>query len=430
MNTFYKLLVNTLIASVTNSFLWFSLTFWAYLETQSVLATAIIGGSFMLLSSLSSVAFGTYVDHHKKKSAMLNSSLLTLSAFSLASAFYLVVPRVELLTISNPAFWIFVLLILAGAIAGSLRQIALTTTVTLLVPKDERDRANGLVGSTYGVSFALTSVFSGLVIGYLGMGWALGVAVALTLLAALHLLGIAIPNDSSAAGDKHAASADFRGAYRATKTVPGLLALILFATFNNFLGGVFMALMDPYGLMLVSVEFWGTLWAVLSCGFIVGGLLVAKFGLGPNPLRTLFMTNLVLWLICIAFPLRSAIVPLALGMLMYMTLIPIVEASEHTIIQKVVPFTVQGRVFGFSQMVEQAASPLTSFLIGPIAQFWVIPFMTTGIGAETIGSWFGTGPERGIALIFMAAGLIGFAVTLLTMQLSPYQRLSKRYEAA
>ena len=29
--------------------------------------------------------------------------------------------------------------------------------------------------------------------------------------------------------------------------------------FNNFLGGVFMALMDAYGLSLVSVQAWGLL---------------------------------------------------------------------------------------------------------------------------------------------------------------------------
>ena len=36
--------------------------------------------------------------------------------------------------------------------------------------------------------------------------------------------------------------------------MPGLTALILFSAFNNFLGGVFMALMDAYGLSLVSVR--------------------------------------------------------------------------------------------------------------------------------------------------------------------------------
>ena len=34
----------------------------------------------------------------------------------------------------------------------------------------------------------------------------------------------------------------------------GLFALILFSTFNNFLGGVFMALMDAYGAFAPSLK--------------------------------------------------------------------------------------------------------------------------------------------------------------------------------
>jgi DHA3 family multidrug efflux protein-like MFS transporter len=40
--------------------------------------------------------------------------------------------------------------------------------------------------------------------------------------------------------------------------------LIVLAAFNNLLAGVFMALMDPYGLTLVSVEAWGLLWGAIT----------------------------------------------------------------------------------------------------------------------------------------------------------------------
>ena len=43
-----------------------------------------------------------------------------------------------------------------------------------------------------------------------------------------------------------------------------------------------MALMDAYGLSLMSVQAWGLLWGALSAGFILGGLAVAKTGLGKR----------------------------------------------------------------------------------------------------------------------------------------------------
>ena len=74
--------------------------------------------------------------------------------------------------------------------------------------------------------------------------------------------------------------------------------------------------------------------------------------------------------------------------------------------------------------LEQAASPLTAFLIGPLTQFVVIPFMTDGWGAGTIGPWFGTGPDRGIALVFVIVGLLGLVATVLAMYSRFYRELS------
>ena len=92
-------------------------------------------------------------------------------------------------------------------------------------------------------------------------------------------------------------------------------------------------------------------------GFILGGLAVAKTGLGSNPIRLLLLVNLVLWTVTCLFPLQASIVLLTVGMAFYMLLIPYAEAAEQTILQRVVPYERQGRVFGFAQSVEQSASP-------------------------------------------------------------------------
>ena len=431
LRTFHLLVANTLIAITANNFLWFALVFWVYLETRSVVATSVIGGVYMLLFAASGIFFGTFVDAHNRKTSMMLSSVGSLACFLLATLVYFVAPEGSIPSLSQAWTWVFVVFVLAGAIAGNLRSIALSTTVTLLVPVERHDRANGLVGTANGVAFALTSVFSGLAIGLLGMGTSLVITVVVAGLVTAHLLTIRIDNDT--AGQEGAdvdtsTTVDFKGAMRAVRFVPGLLALLLFSTFNNFLAGVFMALMDPYGLELVSVEVWGIVLSISSFGFIVGGVLVASRGLGSNPVRSLLLVNVALWTLTILFPIRSSIIPLAIGFFIFMTLMPVAEASEQTIIQKVVPFREQGRVFGLAQTLETAASPLTTFLIGPIAQAWVIPYMTDGAGADAIGSWFGTGPERGMALIFIVAGFIGLVVTIIALNSRPYRDLSHRYE--
>ncbi|MFZ0528999.1 MAG: MFS transporter [Propionicimonas sp.] len=424
---FYGLLANTLIANVTTSFLWFALTFWMYLETRSVLVTSLLGGSFMLLIAVMGVPFGTWVDRHRKKRVMVVAAVVTAISFCASLGYFLVVPTSAILTIGSLAFWGFVLLILVGAVVESARGIALSTCVTLLIPQERRANVNGLVGMANGLGFAITSVFSGLAVGRLGMTWTLVIAAGLTIVSLLHLTTVSIPEPEILHSDEVPKAVDFRGAFQGVIEVPGLMGLVLFSTINNLLGGVFMALMDAYGLSLVSVEVWGILWGVLSFGFIIGAAWVARMGLGSKPLRALLLANVMMWTIAFGFTLRENLWLLSIGILAYMALIPVVEAAEQTVLQRVVPFEKQGRVFGFAQTIEVAAAPISAFLIGPVAQFWLIPYMDTDAGQERFGWLLGDGVARGIALVFVVASLLGLVLTLGAFLTRSYRLLAARY---
>ena len=431
---FVHLLINTLLVSVMNFTVWFAVTFWVFLETKSVLATGMVAGIFLVTTAVSGIWFGSLVDHYRKKTVMQASSLVSLAFYAVAFTLYQLTAEQ---TFANPAslmLWVFIVLSILGVIAGNIRSIALMTLVTLLIPEDRRDRANGLVGTTLGVSFLVTSVISGLLVAAGAMFYVLLLAMAVLGLSVVHLAVVRVEDRSEDAATPEATDqlpnpnkVDLRGTLRVVRGVPGLLALIAFSCFNNFLAGAFMALMDAYGLYLMSVQAWGLLWGALSTCFILGGLAVAKTGLGKNPVRLLLLVNVGFWSVSCVFPLQSSVILLTAGMAVYMLLGPYAEAAEQTILQKVVPYERQGRVFGFAQSIEQAASPLTAFMIGPITQLIFIPFMTTGAGVELIGGWFGTGPDRGIALVFVLTGLVGLVVTFLALGSRPYRQLSERY---
>lgn len=431
MKHFYHVLLNTLIANVTTSYLWFALTFWIYLETRSVLATGIIGGVYMLLIAMFSILFGTIVDHHKKKSVMVFSSVFTFVAFGLATAMYVLFPTEKLIDWNSYAFWLFSGLILIGAVVENMRNIALSTVVTLLVPKNGRDKANGMVGTVQGVAFMVTSVFSGLSIGLLGMGWTLAIAVVLTAIAMLHMFTVRIPekeiyHDPELEGKK----IDIRGSIEAIKAIPGLVWLIIFTTFNNLVGGVFMALMDPYGLTLLPVEVWGIVLGVTSIGFIVGGAVVAKKGLGKNPIRTMLLINIGVAVLGGLFTIREVWLLYAVGIFIFMCLMPAAEAAEQTIIQRVVPLKRQGRVFGLAQAIESASTPISAFIVAPLAQYIVLPYMNSEAGKSTWGWLLGEGEARGIALVFLIASLIMLVVVLLAFTTKAYRELSRYYQSA
>lgn len=436
--SFYHALANTLFVSVVNSTIWFAVVFYAYIETKSVLVTGVAGGIYLVLTALTGFWLGSFVDHFRKRTVLLASTIFSLVFYILTYLIYLSQPSASFTKPESIWIWMIIVPSLIGVIAGNLRGITMPTLVSMLVPPDERDKANGLVGTITGVSFMATSAISGILVAKTGMHGPLVLAIIISVLAIIHLLFIKInertivpqtETDPQTANSPATATGkvDVKGTVKVIMAIPGLMALIVFSTTNNFLGGVFMALMDAYGIDMVGVEWWGFLLSILSSGFIIGGLLIAKKGLGKNPLKTIFVINLVTWTVCIFFTIQAWLPLFLAGMMTYMVLMPFIEASEQTVLQKVVPLERQGRVFGFAQSVEQAASPLTAFLIGPLTQLFFIPFMTDGLGAQLIGGWFGTGQARGIALVFTITGIIGLVITALAMRTKYYRQLSDYY---
>ena len=428
--TFAGILINTGVANITTSYLWFALTFWVYLETRNVIATGVIGGAYMLLIALSSISFGTFVDRYRKLAVMRFAAGFTLVMFVLSGVLFLLTPAALMLDLTQPWFWFLTMIILIGAVVENMRNIALSTTVTILMEPDRRDKANGLVGMVQGLMFIITSVLSGLSVGLLGMGWTIVVSLVLTALAFAHLLTLRMPEEVRAAATDAQGGFDLRGSLAAVLAISGLFALILFSTFNNFIGGVYMALMDPYGLEMFPVEVWGAVFALGCTGFILGGALIGKFGLGSNPLRTMLIAVIAMGALGAVFTLREWAWLYVAGIWLYLVLVPFVEAAEQTVIQQVVPLPRQGRVFGFAMAFESAAAPVTAFLIAPIAQFWIIPYARTADGAAQLAPLLGEGTSRGIALVFLVAGIIMIIAAVLAFLTPVYRRVSESYARA
>lgn len=428
MKRFILVLVNTAIANTSTYLLWSAFSFWIYLETRSVLVLSVLSGTYMLLVTLSSMFFGTIVDKHKKKRVMTGASVVTMVLLLLASAIFLLSDTTHIADISSPAFWLFSLPLLLSALSGNLRGIALSTTVSILVPKQDYARANGLIGTIQGFGMIANTVFSGLIIGYLGMDWAIVITLVLSGGTLIHLFFLSIPEEHIV-HDPHLQNSqiDFHGAFRAIQLVPGLMALIFFTTFNNFIGGAFAVLLDPYGLTLFPVEAWGVILGFTGTGFILGGLLIGRLGLGRKPLRSLLLGYVFISIICILFTLREGSVLFVGGMFLYMLIAPIVEAGEQTIIQTVVPKPKQGRVFGFAQTVEAGVTPVSIFIIGPMAQSFIIPYMESNAGKQAFGWLLGEGDTRGIALTFVIAGVFMLILSLLAFRTKAYHILSDSY---
>src|SRR5690349_5650293 len=145
---FAHILASSLVVSVANFTVWFAVTFWTYLETRSVTATGLIAGLFLVATASTGLWFGSIVDHHRKQAVIQASTVASFVCYALGLSLYLLMPDDTWHEASSPVLWVFIVVLMLGVIAGNLRGIALPTLVTLLVPENLRDRANGLVGTT------------------------------------------------------------------------------------------------------------------------------------------------------------------------------------------------------------------------------------------------------------------------------------------
>ena len=142
-----------MVAFVTNNFVWFAVTFWVYLETKSVIATSVMAGIFTLTVVFSGFLLGSLVDRYPKKRVMLLSSFASLVLYAIAGLIFVTTPAEVLKDASSLRLWIFIILTLVGAIFCNLRGIALSTLISIMIPEEERDKANGLVGTATGIAF-------------------------------------------------------------------------------------------------------------------------------------------------------------------------------------------------------------------------------------------------------------------------------------
>jgi DHA3 family multidrug efflux protein-like MFS transporter len=151
MYIFHLILGNSLVASVTNFFIWFALVFRAFLETNSLIVSSVIGGFFALANMVTALQFGNIVDHNKKHSVFVWSTIGSTCAYICGAVIYFLNDPVVFTSASSWQLWVLIVVLMSGTIIGNMRNIALSTTVSLLLPEPEHGKANGKIGMINGI---------------------------------------------------------------------------------------------------------------------------------------------------------------------------------------------------------------------------------------------------------------------------------------
>jgi hypothetical protein len=241
-----------------------------------------------------------------------------------------------------------------------------------------------------------------------GLGAVLLADVATFVLAVAALALVRFPRlDRAAAAASASVGAEIRAGWRYLRERPGLLWLLFIYAGVNFVLAFTNVLTIPLIVSFASETAAGAVVSAAGFGMLAGSLAVSAWG-GPKRRRLAWiMAGMVVGGAAVLVTGTRPSLPLiGTGYVALMLTLPVVNTSSQTLWQLKVTPGMQGRVFSLRRMLAQAASPAAIALAGPLADRVFEPLLAReGALAGSVGRVIGTGPGRGIGLMFVLAGV-------------------------
>lgn len=315
----------------------------------------------------------------------------------------------------NVQLWQVMAVVATGSALSAFQEPAFGASVSMLVPPRHFARASGLMQSGTAIAGIVTPIAGGTLVLALGIHGVLLIDVATFLIAAATLLLIRIPRPPRAeqAGLRTSLTAEAAEGLRFIAARRGLLGMLAFFALLNLGLGIATTLLHPLVLSFTTPAGLGVVAACAAVGTLLGGMAMGATG-GPKRRMTgVFGGSLWLAVCLMAAGLRPSVAAVAVSLLVMMVMQPVIVGSAGAVWMAKTPQGMQGRVFAVRKMLALSTFPVATLVAGPLAERVFEPAMAPGGAfASVFGALLGTGPGRGIGLLYLALGAALAAVAL------------------
>lgn len=407
MKTFLVIWIGQLVSMLGSGLTSFALGVWIFTQTGKATPFAMT----VLLGNLPRILLlpvaGSLADRWNRRRIMIladvGNALVTISVF-------------VLLLFGTLQFWHIYLIVTLGSIFSAFQEPAYTASITMLVPKKDLPRANGMMQMGQALEMVITPVIAGILFVSLGLAGILIIDFVTFLFAVGALLLVRIPQPKLTEHDEKKASvwADAKFGWNYLKARPGLFGLLWYFAMVNFLLNWSAVLMGPMILSRFNASTLGTIQMFVGLGMLAGGILSSIWAPKRRISAVIAFIGLALVGMLIA-GLRPSPFIVGAGLFWLMIFIPLASASSQAVFQSKVAPEVQGRVFSIRGMISRSVMPIAFLIAGPLADRVFNPLLeANGAWANTfLGALLDTGAGRGIGFMFVASALVGIVVTLI-----------------
>lgn len=399
MRTFFVVWSGQVVSVLGTSLTGFGLQIWVYIETGSVTALAIASLCYSIPSTLIAPVAGALVDRWDRRRVMLASDAAAGVATMIIAGLFMM---------DSLEVWHVYGLVGVAAVGNAFQGPAWMASIPLLVPKRQLGRVNGLVQLNGSLSGVLSPALAGLILVTLGLGGILVVDVATFLVAVGALVVVRFPRPKHDA-DTATGSVlgDARFGWRYIKDRPGLFRLLWVYAGVNFGLRFVGILIIPLVLAFSNEAAVGAIFAIGGIGAVLGSLAVSAWGVPRKRIRGTMSTIGIAGIGVAMNGIAPSIFIIAAGGFLSSAVIPIALSASQVIWQTKVAPAVQGRVFAIRLMIASAIEPIAILAAGPLADRVFEPLLAKGGAlANSVGAIIGTGTGRGVAFMFILAGLL------------------------
>lgn len=404
MRTFFIIWAGQLVSMIGSGLTGFGLAVWIYEQTGQATPFALTIMFANIPQILLSPFAGALVDRWNRRKVMIaadtGSAVVTLAALLL-------------LTVGQLAVWHIYLVAVLNSILAAFQEPAYTASITLLVPKKNLTRANGLMQMGQALQSLIAPLLAGVLFVAIGLRGIVLIDFITFFFAVGALLLVHIPqpkreSQTEAEKPKNALWQEAAFGWHYLRARRGLLGLLIYFALVNFFLNFSAVLLGPMILSFGSAAGLGTAQTVGGLGMLIGSIGVSAWS-GPKRriLAVIGFIALASFGLFVA-GLQSSVLFVAIGMFILMFSIPFGSGNSQAIFQSKVEPDVQGRVFSIRTMISRSMMPLAFLLAGPLADQVFEPLLREGgaLASSWVGSLVGVGPGRGIGVLFLISALV------------------------
>lgn len=401
----------------------FALVIWAYGQTGSALSVSLMTFCSYVPFVIVSLFAGSFLDRHKKKSVLLLSDTFA-AVCTIAVCLLALWKKLEI-------WHIYLVNILIGFM-NAFQSPALSVSLGILVPKEYRSRASGMSSFSSNLITVVTPMLAAALFSFGGLKGILFIDL-LTFLfgAGILFFFISIPEASlkEQIGEKQGPFTGFLRSWRFLKAHKGILYIILSMSMLNFFSRLtYENILSPMILARSQrSSVLGIVTGILGAGGILGGILVSLLKLPKDNQKVMYLSAALSFLFGdITMGLGQNFYIWSLGALFASVPIPFILAAQNVMIYHWIPAEIQGQIFAVRNALQFGTIPVGILLGGFLADYVFEPFMESHVPlALFLTGVTGDAPGKGMAVMFLCTGILGFSSSIFWMRNRHIREISR-----